>query len=222
MIDWNKSAKLNNITVDDLKEYFDRFPGSHKRIIAICECDCCEHKEREISFGAYTDLCRSCSQKKSHRTTESKAIQSKASNKMYYDDPTIKERISSGLKRIHKIDPTIAQRMSESHKKRYEDPEERRKTGEAGKIARDKDPDIVRRQMISIKKTHNDHPELWKTEAMKHSSDKQRGGNDIVRHHYIYDHNDLSKYTTKMTRSKHTKIHRAMQKIGIQIPHINR
>lgn len=40
----------------------------------------------------------------------------------------------------------------------------------------------------------------------------QRGGNDIVKHHYIYDHNDLSKYTIKMTRSKHIYIHNLMRK----------
>jgi hypothetical protein len=52
--------------------------------------------------------------------------------------------------------------------------------------------------------------------------EKQRGGEDLVRHHYIYDHNDLSKYTTLMTRSKHTQLHQSFRKCGIFIPHINR
>ena len=47
------------------------------------------------------------------------------------------------------------------------------------------------------------------------------GGNDIIEHHYIYDHSDLSKYTMKMTRSAHTRLHNLMRKAGIKVPHIN-
>lgn len=46
-------------------------------------------------------------------------------------------------------------------------------------------------------------------------------GQQIVKHHYIYDESDLSKYTTEMTRSKHAIIHAAMRKEGIMVPHIN-
>lgn len=62
---------------------------------------------------------------------------------------------------------------------------------------------------------------LKNSEAAKAQSDKMRGGNDICEHHYIYDHSDLSKYTMKMTRSKHTYIHNLMRKAGIVVPHIN-
>jgi len=58
-------------------------------------------------------------------------------------------------------------------------------------------------------------------ESHKLAHEKQRGGNDIVKHHYIYDHNELLKYTTEMTRSKHAKIHAAMRKEEIVVPHIN-
>jgi hypothetical protein len=51
--------------------------------------------------------------------------------------------------------------------------------------------------------------------------ESMRGGNDICNHHYIYDHNDLSKYTIKMTRSAHGLLHRNMYLLGIKIPHIN-
>lgn len=51
--------------------------------------------------------------------------------------------------------------------------------------------------------------------------DKMRGGHDIVNHHYIYDHSDLSKYTMKMTRSRHQRLHRLMQISGTIVPHIN-
>ncbi len=48
-----------------------------------------------------------------------------------------------------------------------------------------------------------------------------RGGNDIVNHHYIYDESDLSKYTTKMTRSHHTWLHNLFRKLGYIVPHVN-
>lgn len=55
----------------------------------------------------------------------------------------------------------------------------------------------------------------------KIACENMKGGQDIINHHYIYDHNNLNKYTTKMTRSKHGLIHRMMQLAGIIVPHIN-
>ena len=48
-----------------------------------------------------------------------------------------------------------------------------------------------------------------------------RGGHDIVDHHMIYDHSDLSKNIMKMTRSMHMKLHQLFRKHGIVVPHIN-
>lgn len=45
--------------------------------------------------------------------------------------------------------------------------------------------------------------------------------NDLVNHHYIYDLNEPLKYTVKMTRSNHTKLHRLLQKLGYVVPIIN-
>lgn len=57
--------------------------------------------------------------------------------------------------------------------------------------------------------------------AISKGCEKMLGGNDIVNRHYIYDHSDLTKYTMKMTRSRHQRLHRLMQKSGIKVPHIN-
>lgn len=46
-------------------------------------------------------------------------------------------------------------------------------------------------------------------------------GNDIIEHHMIYDHSDLSKNIMKMTRSMHMKLHQLFRKYEIEIPHIN-
>jgi hypothetical protein len=57
MIEWKKSAELNNCTVDELKKHFKRFPGSEKKIVAIC--DGCE-KERILNQHNYKKLCLKC------------------------------------------------------------------------------------------------------------------------------------------------------------------
>lgn len=59
------------------------------------------------------------------------------------------------------------------------------------------------------------------SEAMKIAIENQIGGHDIVKHHNIYDHDDLSKYTIKMARSDHSRLHRNMRFLGIKVPHIN-
>lgn len=62
---------------------------------------------------------------------------------------------------------------------------------------------------------------LKNSEAAKIAVNKTRGGHDIVEHHYIYDHNDLSKNTVGITRSDHAKLHNVLQKLGYIVPHIN-
>lgn len=58
MIDWQESAKQNNMTVNDLQDYFKRFPNSGKKIVAICNhCDTI----RIVQKCAYRDLCNPCS-----------------------------------------------------------------------------------------------------------------------------------------------------------------
>ena len=51
--------------------------------------------------------------------------------------------------------------------------------------------------------------------------DAMRGGHDIVNHHFIYDHSDLSLNTVEMTRSDHGKLHKLLQKLKYIVPHIN-
>lgn len=49
------------------------------------------------------------------------------------------------------------------------------------------------------------------SDANKAQIENMRGGLDLVTHHYIYDESDLSKYTVKMTRSDHTKLHHLLK-----------
>ena len=57
MINWNKSAELNNTTIDEIKAYCDKYPKCSKKIIVNCN-NC--GKEREIKKSKYRDLCKSC------------------------------------------------------------------------------------------------------------------------------------------------------------------
>lgn len=62
---------------------------------------------------------------------------------------------------------------------------------------------------------------IKESDAHKIAVERQRGGNDIVNHHMIYDHSDLTKNIMPMTRSMHMRLHRLFQKHKIEIPHIN-
>lgn len=77
---------------------------------------------------------------------------------------------------------------------------------------------------IAKKKFYKGHPEAKQqireiVQAFYDNMDDP--GKQIVKHHYIYDESDLTKYTTEMTRAKHAQIHAAMRKEGIIVPHIN-
>ena len=78
--------------------------------------------------------------------------------------------------------PSKCKNQSEKMIKRFEDPKEREKYSKSGKN--------------SIK--------------VKENAEKQRGGNDIVRHHVAYDVTNLhgDDHVVLITRSFHTKIHK--------------
>jgi hypothetical protein len=59
------------------------------------------------------------------------------------------------------------------------------------------------------------------SEAMQSEHEKQRGGDDILYHHWLYDDADLSKYTMPMTRKDHAVMHNRMRADGYTVPHIN-
>lgn len=46
-------------------------------------------------------------------------------------------------------------------------------------------------------------------------------GLEIVTHHYIYDHSDLSLNTIQMTRRDHGKLHGILRGLNYKVPHIN-
>ena len=185
MIDWEQSAELNNMDINELKLYFDKYPSSNKRIIAICDNYECR-EERNIIFYSYRDFCLSCSMKGNQKCID-------AANDRWNE-------------------PGAREEMSQIKNDYWNNND----------VAKDKAREIAIEQWSDQKARDIQSETLKHSDSQKEQHDKQRGGNDIVKHHYIYDHNDLSKYTMKMTRSKHTYIHWLMWKSDIKVPHINK
>lgn len=69
------------------------------------------------------------------------------------------------------------------------------------------------RERLSVSITNSD--------AHKDAQKRQVGGMDIVQHHYIYDHSDLSLNTVGMTRSDHSGLHLLLRRLKYIVPHIN-
>ena len=90
-------------------------------------------------------------------------------------------------------------------------------------------PEVGKAHSERLVQYYTDHPEagiahsekLMMSDAMKAEQERQRGGNDMLNHHMIYDHADLTKHVMPMTRAMHSRLHRVFEANGIEIPHIN-
>lgn len=185
MIDWIASSELNKVSIRYLKGWFERYPGSGKRIVVICD-NCGE--SRKVDFKQYSPICHKCV----HRTPEYRAA-ARLKTIEQYSTQKARDDQAERVKQWHKNHPE----WGESHSKRM--------------IKYSEDPDVRSANSDRIKNSES----AW----VEHK--RQRGGNDAVYHHYIYDDNDRSKYTIGMTRSDHQRLHRLLQKLGYIVPHIN-
>lgn len=204
MIDLRKSAELNNMEPIDLYARFKKFPGSNKRVIRVCD-NC--GREDEVIYNNHPDLCRTCTTKKAREDDPTIVQRISETTFKRFEDPLEREKTSIGVKKAHVDDPTISERQSKAQKKSYQD-----------------DPTRSPRQIKNIKKTHLDNPSIGQRigEAMsKHYAEMDDPGQEIVNHHYLYDHDDLSLNTVKMVRSDHGKLHALLRKLEYKVPHIN-
>ena len=207
MIDWDKTSKMSRMSVDDLKARFVRFPKSEKLVYWVCAGGCGNEGERV--FNQSHRLCSSCAKLKR------------------FEDPKEIVKLSKGqLKRYE--DPKEHEKTSLANIKRYEDPKEHEKTSESSLKAHRDDPTIAKRISESgLRRWDNPHflkrmsEARLNSDAAKVESERQRGGNDIVMHHWLYDDADLSKYTMPMTRKEHSTMHARMQLDGYKVSHIN-
>ena len=96
MIDYQKSAEMNGMSVKDLKAWFEKYPFSGKKVWRIC--DGCG-RGKELPKYAYSDLCIKCS----HNTKELREIMRTASADRLHTDKT-KKKISEALTELEKSD----------------------------------------------------------------------------------------------------------------------
>lgn len=183
MIDYEKSAEMNNCTVGELKTRFDKFPHSEKLVWWICDGKCGTEGIR--MFCESYRLCGSCA------------------NLKRFEDPNELKKHSEAILKSYHDDPSLAQHRSEVMIKRFSDPDEHRKMSEALLKAHRDDPSIAERISES---------------TLKRYAEMDDPGLEIVWHHYLYDHADLSKHTMLMTRAEHTRMHNYMREDGYKVP----
>lgn len=155
MIDYARSAELNKWSIDELKAWFKKYPGSGKKIVAVC--DGCG-KERIVKFQNYYDLCRKCA----CNTEENirKITLFGVDNPRYgkHQSPETRKKTSEALKgrthskerrfknsmchRRENLSDKARKNMSEAHKGKIPSSETRKKTSESmkGRHAGDKNP----------------------------------------------------------------------------------
>lgn len=169
----------------------DLKPKSNKRVWA--NCDNCGHG-RWVSKDSYCSLYTSCALKIRVFTDAHRMALSLAGKGKIVSLVT-RKKISLALKgKI--VSPATRKKLSLAHKSRKNKPHS-----------------LLGRSNIS--------KAIKNSELAKAAQKRQIGGYDIIEHHSIYDHNDLSKYTMKMTRSQHAALHNQMRGLNVKVPHIN-
>jgi len=200
--------------------------GSGRPIIATC--DRCG-KIRITSKKSHRKLCISCSNKKRYEDPKEREKQSKAGLEYYKNNPMsdgLKERRYKALLEYHKnnyVSEETKEKQSKAQRKRFEDPKERNKASEGTK-KHFEDPLEREKARERSLKAYEDDPMIIKriAESVKRHYDKMDDpGQEIIKHHYIYDFNDLTKYTIQVTRSEHTSIHWNLKRAGLEVPCIN-
>lgn len=221
MIDWKMSAELNDVGEDELRARFVRFPHSNKRVIAIC--DVCG-KERIIKWQDYRVLCNKCAV----NTPEAiEANRSRATE--YFADQAVRKNVSETRKRYIREHPDSMDTINLGHDIHFLDPAARKDASDAKKRYHIDNPEAGREHSDRLVLYYKNNPEARKkisdgmknSDAVKAASRKQIGGHDVVGHHMIYDHSDLSKNVMPLTRSMHARLHQLFRKHGIEIPHVN-
>lgn len=159
MIEWEKSAKLNNTSISELKIYFKKYSKSHKNIIAICDNPDCK-KERKIEFKQYRDLCQICA----IRAPENREHLRLKSLEYYENNPDALIKISEKSKEYWSH-PEHRDMMSEKSSEYYSYQENRDNMSRI-KLQFYKDhPELIETMSDRGKQYQIDHPES----AIEHS-----------------------------------------------------
>jgi len=159
MIDWDESAELNGMDVEELKTYFKKFPSSTKKIIRICD-DC--EEERELSFDNYSPLCFKCVMK----TQKVRNAMSRAAIRYNKNNPEAAKDRGKILKRRYKDNPDIGKSQSEHMKEVCSDLVYRKSQSEKTVQYHINHPEVDKLHSEFMKKRCND-PEWRKYQSGK-------------------------------------------------------
>lgn len=156
MIDWNKSAELNSMSVDKLKDWLGNHPKSQKNVVAICdECG----KERKLNFHQYRDLCSKCVK----NTPEARAANSKARNDFFRNHPEARD--AARLKSVEQFsDKSTRSRMSEILKT---SPRVDKMRGGNDMVGHHVAYDLLRPESLVVKITRTFHGKIHHPEGCK-------------------------------------------------------
>ena len=220
MIECEMSAELNGMTEDELRARFVRYPQSNKKVVAVC--DVCG-KVRTVKYQRYFKLCHRCSQ----RTDEARKANSLRCVARY-SKPS--EREAARARAVKQFSYLTAREAASARSVEQFSTQEARDDASVRSIQYHTDHPEAKEaarsrgiEQFSTQESRDEMSEIMKrSPAHKTVVEKMVGGDDIVGHHMIYDHSDLTKNIMYMTRSMHTMLHRLFQKHGIDIPHINR
>lgn len=196
MIDWKKSAELNDCTVEWLKDRFKKFPNSNKKVWRVCEGKECDD-ERAIEFYQYSPLCQKCSLGTPEviEANRLRAIEQ-------WSNPEIRSKVSKSLIQYNLEHPEMKEKHSIFMKEYCNDSKWKKLQSEK-----------------MIRYYYDQDNRDAQSERLKNNP--KLSGDSIIDHHYIYDHDNPEKYTMKVNRSKHFKIHWWMKKAKIIVPHLN-
>ena len=167
MIDYEKSAELNECTVEELKARFIKYPGSNKKVVAICEgCGI----ERDLSFNRYKELCHKCAlntpeyrerrsaiAKRTWSTPGAQDNASKIKKQFYKDHPEAKEIQSEKLKKYW-ADTGVRKKHSLKIIQYFADHPDSVKKRAAAAIRRGSDPCVRAAISVGLYKYYADNP----------------------------------------------------------------
>lgn len=158
MIDWNKSSKLNGMSVEELKAYFNKYPHSDRRIIRIC--DICKETSN-VRFDGHSNLCNLCS-KRTPKFRESARL------KTMEQFSNLDARKMNRLKSLELWrDPEYRNKLSgENHYLFGEHLSEKHKNNVAKAMVNHyKDPLEREKRSLGMKKYHINHPNTRKKQS---------------------------------------------------------
>ena len=194
-----------------------------KELLPLCECGC---GLRVLKPG--NRFRRGHNRRGAKHSPESKALMLKSHAQYIINHPEANNENSKRLIQWNKDHPNARIENSKRLIQWNKDHPEAGKVHSEWLIEYCKDPEVLKAMSERAIEQWSDSEyremmsEIMRnSEAVKIEHERQRGGHDIVKHHFIYDHNHPENHIVKITRSQHMSHHQWMKRNGLEVPHLN-